>query len=142
MSSALLNAGQAQVALGDRDAGEKLFRRALEQNPHDAAAANQIGELMGREGHDREAREWLQRAIEARRDYAPDARTAQSNDAVAALRYGIEIAPDEDSLYLNLAAVYVRLENRDAARSILERLLARKPKSPLANQALCELEIR
>jgi Flp pilus assembly protein TadD len=70
------------------------------------------------------------------------ARTGQLNDAIAALRYGIEIAPDEESLYLNLAALYVRLENRDAARSVVERLLERKPKSLLANQAMRELEIR
>jgi len=150
MSSALVNAGQAQVALGDRDAGEKLFRRALEVNPKDAVAANLMGELLGRDGHDREAREWFQLAIAARRDYAPAinnhamlyARTGQSNDAIAALRYGIEIAPGEESLYLNLASLYVRIDNRDAARSVVERLLVHKPGSLAARQALRELEIR
>ncbi len=150
MTSAIVNAGQAHIALGDRDTGEKLFRRALEINPNDAVAANLIGELSSREGRDREAREWFQRAIKSRRTYAPAvnnlaslyARTGQPNDAVAALLYGIEIAPGEESLYLNLAALYVRLDNREAARSTLERLLVRKPKSAAANQALRELEIR
>jgi tetratricopeptide (TPR) repeat protein len=150
MSSALVNAGQAQVALGDHDAGEKLFRRALDINPNDAAAANLMGELFGRDGRDREARDWFQRAIAARRDYAPAinnlallyARTGQSNDAIAALRYGIEMAPGEESLYLNLASLYVRNDNRDAALSVVEQLLAHKPGSLLARQALRELEIR
>jgi tetratricopeptide (TPR) repeat protein len=150
MISALLNSGQANVSLGDREAGEKLFRRALEMNPKDAVAANLMGELLGSEGHDREAREWFQRAIEARRDYVPAinnlaslyARSGQPNDAVAALRYGIDIAPDEESLYLNLVTLYVRLDNREAAHSVLERLLARKPNSVPAHQALRELEIR
>jgi tetratricopeptide (TPR) repeat protein len=150
MTSALVNSGQAHVALGDRDAGEKLFRRALEMNSKDAVAANLMGELLGSVGRDREAREWFQRAIEARRDYVPAiknlaslyARSGQSNEAIAALRYGIGIAPDEESLYLNLAALYVRLDNREAARFVLERLLEHKPNSVPAHQALRELEIR
>jgi tetratricopeptide (TPR) repeat protein len=150
MTSALVNAGQAHVALGDREAGEQLFRRVLQVNPKDAVAANLIGELRSSGGRDREAREWFQRAIESRRDYAPAvnnlaslyARTGQSNDAVAALRYGIEIAPDEESLYLNLADLYTRLDDRESARSVLEQLLARKPKSLPATRALRELELR
>jgi tetratricopeptide (TPR) repeat protein len=140
MSSALSNAGQARVELGDRNAGEKLFRRALEVNPKDAVAANLMGELLG-------SREWFERAIEARRDYAPAinnlaslyARTGQPNDAIAALRYGISVAPDEELLYLNLASLYVRLDNREAAGGVLERLLARKPNSLAARQAWREL---
>ncbi len=143
MASALINAGQVHVALGNRDAGEKLFRRALEVNPKDAVAANLMGELLG-------SREWFERAIEARRDYAPAinnlaafyARNDQTNDAVAALRYGIEVAPGEESLYLNLASLYIRLDNREAARLTIDQLLARKPDSVRGKQALRELESR
>ena len=45
MSSALVNAGQAHMALGRLTDAEKMFRRALEIDPKDAAAANQMGEL-------------------------------------------------------------------------------------------------
>ena len=147
MSSALLNAGQARVALGERDAGEKLYRHALEINPKDATAANLLGELMAAQGKDGEARDWFQHAIEARRDYAPAinnlaslyGRIGQPNDAIAALRYGTEIAPDEESLYLNLASLYMRLDDREKAQATIERLLARKPGSALGKQALREL---
>jgi tetratricopeptide (TPR) repeat protein len=143
MASALINAGQAHVALGDRDAGEKLFRRALEINPKDAVAANLMGELLG-------SRQWFERAIESRRDYVPAinnlaslfARTGQMNDAVAALRYGIEVAPGEEALYLNLASIYIQLDNREAARLLIDRLLTLNPNSIRGNQALRELENR
>ena len=143
MSSALVNAGQANVALGNRPTGERLYLRALDVNPKDAVAANLMGELLG-------GREWFERAIEARHDYAPAinnlatayAGNGQSNDAVAALRYGIRVAPDEDSLYLNLASLYVRLDDREAARRTIDELLARKPSSVRAKQALRELESR
>jgi tetratricopeptide (TPR) repeat protein len=143
MSSALINAGQAQVALGDRQNGEKLFRRALEIDPKDAVAANLMGELLN-------DRAWFQRAIESRRDYSPAinnlaalyASTGKTNDAIAAFRYGIQVAPEEESLYLNLAALYVTLENREAARPVIEQLLARRPNSVLGKRALRELESR
>ena len=99
---------------------------------------------------DSEARRYFQQAIAARRDYAPAinnlatlyARAGQWNDAIAAFRYGIEMVPGEESFYLNLASVYVSMDNRDAARQTIERLLARKPGSPQALQALRELDRR
>ena len=101
-SSFTLAAGQLHVAQStisrkirilEEELGEKLFRRALEANPRDAVAANLMGELQVSEGLDRDAREWFQRAMEARRDYAPAinnlasvyARSGQPNDAIAAL---------------------------------------------------------
>ena len=70
------------------------------------------------------------------------ARAGQWNDAIAALRYGIDVVPGEESFYLNLASVYVSMGNRDAARQAIDRLLARNPDSLRASQALRELERR
>ena len=150
MTSAMVNAGQAHMALNSFADAEKLFHRALEIDPKDAAAANQMGELFVRRQRDSEARRWFQQAIASRRDYAPAinnlgalyAQAGQLNDAIAALRYGIEVIPDEESFYGNLASLYVRMDNRDAARGVIERLLARKPASPLGLQALRELDRR
>jgi tetratricopeptide (TPR) repeat protein len=83
-----------------------------------------------------------------RRDYA-DAinnlggvyvRLGQTKDAIAAFRYGIEVVPDNELLYLNLAGVYWSFGSSERAREILERLLARKPDSIGARRALQELE--
>ena len=150
MTSALVNAGEAHSALGAFADAEKMFLRALEIDPHDAAAANQMGELCVKRRRDSEARRWFQQAIAARRDYAPSIdnlaslylRAGQWDDAIAALRYGIEVAPGEESFYLNLASLYVSIDNRDSARQTIERLLARKPGSQLALQALRELDRR
>jgi tetratricopeptide (TPR) repeat protein len=150
MISALVNAGQAHMALDRLPDAEKVFRRALELDPKDAAAANQMGELSVKRQRDSEARRFFQQAITSRRDYAPAidnlatlyARAGQWNDAIAAFRYGIDVVPGEDSFYLNLASLYVSMGNREAARQVIERLLARKPGSPQALQALRELDRR
>ena len=61
-------------------------------------------------------------------------------DAIAAFRYGIDVAPDEAAFYFNLAGLYASREDRPAARAVIEALLRRKPGDPKARQALRELE--
>jgi tetratricopeptide (TPR) repeat protein len=150
MPSALVNAGQAHAALGNPERAEELYRRALRLNPKDAAAANQMGELCARLHRDTEARNWFQQAIASRRDYAPAIgnlgalyrKLGQANNAIAAFRYGTEVAPDEEAFYLNLASLYMASANRESARTVMLSLLARHPDSPRAKQALRELESR
>ena len=50
------------------------------------------------------------------------------------------MAPDDETLYLNLARVWVRLGNREKARDLMRELLQRKPGHPVAQRALRELE--
>jgi tetratricopeptide (TPR) repeat protein len=150
LTSAMVNAGQAHAALGDTAKAEALFRRVLELSPNDAAAANQLGELFARQRNDREAGRWFRQAITSRRDYAPAIgnlgalyqRAGQTNDAIAAWRYGIGVAPNEESFYLNLAGVYLATSNRESARAVIEALLSRHPASAKGRQALRELESR
>jgi Flp pilus assembly protein TadD len=63
----------------------------------------------------------------------------KTDDAVAAFRYGIEVAPEDEMLYMNLARVYARAGDRTRAREILRQLLARKPNSTVALKSLREL---
>ncbi len=91
--------------------------------------------------------ELLARALEARPDY-PEAlnnlgilylRTQRRDEAVASFEKAIEVAPDFDQPYLNLARVHVIEGDKEAARAILQRLLARHPNHPAARQMLSEV---
>ncbi len=64
------------------------------------------------------------------------------SDAVAAFQYGIQQAPDEDILYLNLGRMYVQMGQADKARALMQALLDRKPSSNIARQALRDLSSR
>ncbi len=149
MTAALFNAGQANLGLGNLDAGEQLFQRVLELKPNDPDAANQMGQILVRRKRDSEARRWFQQAIAARRDFADAIRNlgsvyerlGQNNDAIAAFRYGLDVAPDDELIYLSLASLYVKTGNRQGAREVIERLLARKPDSAEGRRALRELEV-
>ena len=54
--------------------------------------------------------------------------------------WDFDVALDSDSLYLNLARLYVRLQERNKARDTLQRLLERKPNDRVATQALRQLD--
>ncbi len=91
-----------------------------------------------------EARQYFQKAIAARRDYA-DAinnlgvlylQTNKIDDAIGAFQYGIQVSPDDDILYLNLGRVYVRQGQLERAREVMKQLLERKPQSMTARHAL------
>jgi Flp pilus assembly protein TadD len=64
----------------------------------------------------------------------------QTDDAVAAFQYGIQVAPDDDMLYLNLARVWVTRGDRDRARAVMRQLLERKPGNAIALKGLRALD--
>jgi protein O-GlcNAc transferase len=146
-SFSLVGAGQAYAAMGEVQTAEKMFRRALERDEHDAEAANQMGLLLARQNRTEEARRYFQQAIAAQKDHASAINNLgvlymqmdKVDDAVAAFRYGLEVAPDDETLYLNLARFYARSGDRAKARDILQQLLVRKPDSTVARKALQEL---
>jgi FimV-like protein len=133
--------------MGNAAAAEKMFQKALEKDPRDAEAANQMGLLLARLNRNDEARRYFQQAIALQRDHASAINNLgvlymqmdKVDDALSAFRYGIEVTPDNETLYLNLARVYVRSGDRAKARGILQQLLARKPDSTVARKALGEL---
>ncbi|MDQ1471381.1 MAG: hypothetical protein QOJ99_2861, partial [Bryobacterales bacterium] len=68
------------------------------------------------------------------------AKMGQANNSVAAFRYGIQVDPDDDQLYLNLARIYVTIGEREQARALLNQLMDRKPGNAVAAKALSKLE--
>ena len=119
-------------------------------DPRNGDAANGLGLLLAKQDHADEARKLFEQAISVRRDDSSAINnlavlymnTGRTSDAIAAFRYGIQVAPDEDILYLNLSRTLIRAGEREKARDVMRQLLDRKPGNPLALGALKELEIR
>ena len=66
-------------------------------------------------------------------------RLNQPNEATAALRYGIRVAPESEETYMNLARVYVQSGDHPQARAVLEQASTALPDSTVIRQALKEL---
>jgi Flp pilus assembly protein TadD len=147
---AMLNAGRVAAKLERQALAEALYRQAAAAYPESAEAANGVGLALAKQGNFGEAGTWLKRAIELKRDYGEAInnlavlylQTGKPNDAIAAFQYGIEQAPDEDILYLNLGRAYAQQRDFDKARDVMKRLLERKPDSVVARHALDELKGR
>jgi hypothetical protein len=142
----LVKLGAAFYVENMPDAALVYLNDALALTPN-ADAANGLGLMFARQGRFNEAREWFQKAITLERDHAGAINNLgvlygerrQFNDAIAAFEYGIRVAPDDDTLYLNLGRIHIQMGERDRARNVMERLLARKPQSSVARRALQEL---
>jgi len=105
------------VALGNPPMAETMFRRVLEIKTGDPDAANQIASYA------------LTRGEAARRGTGFSGRSRRSaiinnlgilymemgqpNDAIAAFLNGIEVAPEDESLYLNVGRIYATTGNPD-----------------------------
>jgi len=66
-------------------------------------------------------------------------RMQKPQDAIAAFRYGIQVAPDDETAYVNLARAFVVSGERPRARETLQQLLSRRPDSTAARRGLAEL---
>jgi Flp pilus assembly protein TadD len=97
-----------------------------------------------------EARDLFERAISIQRDNTSAInnlgvlyiKMGQVADAVAAFRYGIRAAPEDDMLYLNLGRVYIQNGERDKARALMTEWLDRNPNNQAAQRAMRELDSR
>jgi len=112
------------------------FRRILEQDPGSARAHLGLGFILANQGHDEEAREYADKAVELD-DLMPgtyfllallEERGANSEEAIKNYQRVILLDPDFAMAHFNLAHLYLKMEReRDAARefgntiSILER---------------------
>jgi Flp pilus assembly protein TadD len=103
--------------------------------------------LFAEEGDVRRAHQYLQAALRLRPDF-PEAldemgivywRTQHLEDAIRSFQECIQVSPDFDQPYLNLAKLYAATGKRALAREILQQLLARVPDNSLARSALEQL---
>jgi Flp pilus assembly protein TadD len=145
---AIVNEGMVLLRKEEPTAAKATFLRAMEADGKSAEAANELG-LMAAQANERtEARNWFHKAIEAVPGHAEAvnnlgvfyAQIRQFPDAIAALRYGLQFNPANESLHLNLARVLVMMGQRDEARAVLTQLLERRPDSKLGRKLLNELE--
>ena len=63
-------------------------------------------------------------------------------DAVTAFQYGIDVSPESDILYINLAKIYAQTGEREKAKQAMHRLLDREPRNGTAQTILRGLESR
>ena len=142
-----MNAAETHDQLGNPAEAESLFRRAMAVDSRNPDAANGLGLLLAKQGRTGEARKLFELAISIRRDHASAINNlgvlymtiGQTNDAIAAFQYGLHVAPDDETLHMNLARIWVRTGDREKARELMRGLLARKPGSAAAQNALKEL---
>ena len=80
--------------------------------------------LKVRQNRPAEAKKWFERAIEQQHDHSGAINNlgvlymqlGQPNDAAATFEFGIQQAPDDEQLYVNLSRVYVGWDSRSGAR--------------------------
>ncbi len=147
---AVISAARAHGKLGHFAKAEQLLIRAMEIEPQNAEAANQFGLLLAAQNRLPEAVRYFQQSIAAQRNFTAAInnlgvlymRMQKPADAIAAFRYGIQSAPDDEVSYLNLARAYAAAGDRGAARDVLEKYLQQHPSSGMARQGLEELSNR
>ncbi len=100
--------------------------------------------LYARQGQTQTALPYLEKAVSLRPDY-PDALNNLGVLLVQEQRYPeaeqrfqdcIQVAPNFDQAYLNLARLYVILDDKEKAREVLLALLRQQPDHKMAQQAL------
>jgi len=147
---ALMAIAQIQLDAGRLDDARGALRKLLAAPSYSAVAADSLGLRFAERSLYAEAHDLFQRAILLQHNYAPALnnigvlylKMGQPADAIAAFRYGIRQAPEEDILYLNLGRVYIQSGERDKARQVMMEWLDRKPGNENAERALREIDSR
>lgn len=149
-ANAWIGLGDVAARTGHDSDAQAHYSKALDIDPQSAEAANALGLVLAKGGQLAKAQSYFEQAIAQQRDYADAinnlavlySKEGKMNDAIAAWTYGIQVAPAEDMLYLNLGRAYVSSGQFDKARFIMQRLLDRDGGNEIARRALQELSAR
>ena len=140
--------GAQALRQGDNKTAEEMFSRALELNPGNVDALNDLGTLLGQQNRLDEAIQKFQEVLKVK----PDDIWALSNIGTA---YGVKgdtkkaieifekvitVNPSDEKAYFNLALAYTQSGLTDKAKEMYNRIIALKPGTADAAKAREELE--
>ena len=120
---------------GESEAAVDLLRRAVEENPESASAANDLGSVLAQLGRTTEASAAFRRAIELAPAY-PEAHnnlgnicqmTGNPEEAVAHYLTAVRLRPEYAEAYRNLASALRRLGRLEEAAAALAKAVSIDP---------------
>lgn len=113
---------------------EELFMRALEINPRNFVAHNNLGVVLMREGDIQDARGHFEQAHELNPDYLAQIglgliaeREGNIGGAIAYYKEGIRLHPENPIVYFNLAGIYYKMGNLKESERLYREALKRDP---------------
>ena len=141
---ALISAGRAQGKLGQTRrrrnycGGRSKSSRAMPKPPTslDSCSPDRIAPKRRGNGSSRRSSSQPDHASAINNLGVLYMRMQKPQDAIAAFRYGIQVAPDDETAYVNLARVYVVSGDRAKARETLQQLISRRPDSTAARKGI------
>jgi Flp pilus assembly protein TadD/peroxiredoxin len=144
---ALNNLGYALLQMGRNREAFDLYQKALKLQPDFPEAFNNLGIYYAREGDPPRAEASFKQAVQKRPGYGEAGNNLAlvlmaREDVVGAtsvLQGLLRDAPDFEMTYVTLAKIYASTDRKRDAVQVLERLLQRNPKNPLALQMVREL---
>lgn len=130
-SDVLTQMSRCQLRLGDMLAAKKLCRQALRLDPYHAEALHQLGACFAAANEFRPAARWFREAIRAddrREDFhcaLAGVYTALGQGKKALIHYqrAVELAPEEASIWLQLADCLLLAGHAAQAQEVLEQAL-------------------
>ncbi len=151
---ALFEQAQAAEEAHDAETAERIYRRVMKIDPHDPAAAFNLGNLLRALGRKVDAEQAYRTAVKTDPSFVEAWYNLASllddqgrmEEALTALRQAIEADPAHADSVFNIALLLQRLEHFPEAAVYWRRYLAVDPSSQWATRAkralkLCEMHI-
>jgi tetratricopeptide (TPR) repeat protein len=150
-AQAYFNAGTLLADCGDEKGAEDKYKAALDANPANGFALNNLGEIYFRRGNPQTAKSWFEKAIQADPTHVGSAynnlavllynqakESGDSNlfkDAISKLRRGLAIDSDSMVAYNLLALIYYTTAENDRSKLALAELVCKQGRETNANYA-------